>query len=250
MRRQLVLMALGACISTGAMAQERARPAGAPSAPATAAGVAPAPLGVAPEARPRFLAGCRQTLVARSADAARWADEHCAAEWDRIAASAALTDALLAALPAARGEAVPLAALRQRLAGVRWAAKPAARGMSASGSLGDLSVSVAGSPAATQLSVNWMQVGAALPYDVIGAMRVRGVQLAEIACEEFGSGEWQRVFSGIAPGRAPFRLEVAQRSAPFANSNAYYGVTIGLSGQAPRPGGSAQVCTNPSNQLL
>lgn len=247
MRKHFVLMALAACVSAGAIAQERARPAAAPPAPAAAA---PAPLVVAPEARPRFLASCRQTLVSRNADAARWADEQCAAEWDRIAASAAATDALLAALPAARGETVSLAALRQRLAGVRWAAKPGARGVSASGRLGDLSVTVVGAPAAAQLSMNWMRVGAEPPYDVIGAMRVRGVQLTEIACEEFGSGEWQRVFSGIAPGRAPFRLEVGQRIAPFANSNSYYGAMIELSGQAPRPGASAPACTNPSNQLL
>ena len=56
-----------------------------------------------------------------------------------------------------------------------------------------------------------------------------------IACEEFGAGEWQRVFSGSAPGRAPFRLELAQRIAPFANSNSYYAATIDLTGRAPAP---------------
>ena len=60
---------------------------------------------------------------------------------------------------------------------------------------------------------------------------------------------WQRVFSGVAPGRAPFRLEVAQRVAPTANANSYYGATIDLSGQAPRAG-AAQACRNPSNLLM
>ncbi|MFU2488087.1 hypothetical protein [Thauera sp. WH-1] len=217
---------------------------------AAAAGAAPAPLVVPPEARPRFLADCRQAYVSRSADAARWADEQCVADWNKIGASAAATDALLAALPAAPGQSVSLAVLRQRLAGVRWAAKVRSRELSASGSLGKLEVSVTGSPAARTLSVNWMEVGAEPPYDIVGAMRARGVTLTEIACEEFGSGEWQRVFAGVAPGRAPFRLEVGQRMAPTANANSYYGATIDLSGQAPRAAGAGQACRNPSNLLL
>lgn len=216
---------------------------------ATATGAAPAPLVAPPDARSRYLADCRQTYVSRSADAARWADEQCVADWNKVDASAAATDALLAALPATPGEAVALASLRQRLGGVRWAAKPGARQLSASGMLGKLSVSVTGSPVAKTLGMNWMEVGAEPPYDIVGAMRARGVTLTEIACEEFGSGEWQRVFAGRAPWRAPFRLEVAQRTAPVANANSYYGATIDLSGRAPAPAAPRLVCTNPSNLL-
>ena len=115
--------------------------------------------------------------------------------------------------------------------------------------LGKLSVAVTGSPAAKTLGVNWSEVGAEPPYDIVGAMRARGVTLTEIACEEFGSGEWQRVFAGHAPGRAPFRLEVGQRTAPLANANSYYGATIDLSGRAPAPAAPRLVCTNPSNLL-
>lgn len=209
----------------------------------------PAALAVPPEARPRFLAECRQAYVSRSADAARWADEQCVADWGKVTASAPATDALLAALPASAGEAVPLASLRQRLIGVRWAARPRSRELSASGRLGKLEVSVTGAPAARTLGMNWMGVGAEPPFDIVGAMRLRGVTLTEFACEEFGAGEWQRVFSGSAPGRAPFRLEVGQRTAPFANANSYYGVTIDLSGRAPAVSGPRPVCTNPSNLL-
>jgi len=216
---------------------------------AGAVGSAPAALVVPPEARSRFLVDCRQAYVTRSADAARWADDQCVEDWKKITASAAATDALLAALPAAPGEAVALASLRQRMGGVRWAAKPGSRELSASGMLGKLSVAVTGSPAAKTLGVNWSEVGAEPPYDIVGAMRARGVTLTEIACEEFGSGEWQRVFAGHAPGRAPFRLEVGQRTAPLANANSYYGATIDLSGRAPAPAAPRLVCTNPSNLL-
>ncbi|MHB1373081.1 MAG: hypothetical protein ACYCWL_04235 [Thauera sp.] len=297
MPRKLLLLVLGACACSAALAQTRppipgvvldhmndldrrcvaaggragegrfvvaqdlgkpgaVPPAVAPTAPASgtpvagaAEGPAPTPLAVPPEARARFLAECRQTYVSRSADAARWADEQCVADWGKVTDSAAATDALLAALPASAGEAVPLATLRQRLSGVRWAAKPRSRELSASGRLGKLEVSVTGAPAAKTLGMNWMEVGAEPPYDIIGALRVRGVTLTEIACEEFGAGEWQRVFSGSAPGRAPFRLELAQRIAPFANSNSYYAATIDLSGRAPAPPASRSVCSNPSNLL-
>lgn len=242
MPKNILSLILGVSVSSAVFAQAL------PSSSATAGSV-PAPLAVAPDARPRFLAECRQAYVSRSADAARWADEQCVADWGKVTASAAATDALLAALPAAAGEAVPLATLRQRLVGVRWAGKPRSRELSASGSLGNFEVSVTGSPAAKTLGMNWMEVGAEPPYDIVGAMRARGVTLTEIACEEFGAGEWQRVFSGSASGRAPFRLELAQRTAPFANANSYYGATIDLSGQAPVPAASKSVCSNPSNLL-
>ncbi|HAF56196.1 MAG TPA: hypothetical protein DCL01_13515 [Thauera sp.] len=221
----------------------------ADSGAAVASGAAPAALAVAPDARPRYLVDCRQAYVSRSADAARWADEQCVADWNKITASAAATDALLAALPAAPGEVLPLASLRQRLSAVRWAAKPGSRELSASGRLGEFEVSVTGSPAAKTLGVNWGEVGAEPPYDIVGAMRARGVTLTEIACEEFGSGEWQRVFAGSAPGRAPFRLEIGQRIAPTANANSYYSATIDLSGRAPTVA-VRQVCTNPSNLIF
>jgi hypothetical protein len=243
MSRMVLSLVLGVCLSSALCAQ------GAGPADGAAAGAAPAPLVVPPEARARFLADCRQGYVSRSADAARWADDQCVEDWNKVTASAAVTDALLAALPAAPGEAVALASLRQRLGGVRWAAKPGSREVSASGALGKLSVAVTGSPVAKSVGVHWMEVGELPPYDIVGAMRARGVTLTEIACEEFGSGEWQRVFSGSAPGRAPFRLEVAQRTAPVANANSYYGAIIDLSGRAPAPPASRQMCINPSNML-
>ena len=236
-------------VSDAGAAPSAAAPVPAAPGVGAAAGSPPAPLVVPPAARSRFLAGCRQAYVSRSADAARWADEQCVADWGKVTESAEATDALLAALPASAGEAVPLASLRQRLAGVRWAARPRSRELSASGRLGKFEVSVTGSSAAKTLGMSWMEVGAEPPYDIVGAMRVRGVTLTEIACEEFGAGEWQRVFSGSAPGRAPFRLELGQRIAPFANSNSYYAATIDLSGRPPAPAVSKSACSNPSNLI-
>lgn len=230
----LVAAGLMVCAASSAFAQTRT-----PS---------PTPVfAVQADAQPSFLAQCRAGYVARSADAVRWADDQCASDWDKVIASGPAADALLAALPAAPGDAVPLASLKKHLAQVRWAGKPASNRVSASGALGDLAVSVTGSPNAASVGVSWMEVGAEPAYDVAGAMRARGVTLTEVACEDLGVGEWQRVYAGAAPGRAAFALEIGQRTAPTANANSYYSATVSLAGKAPAAGGPAQQCTNPTN---
>lgn len=217
------------------------------SAPPTASGTVPAKLAVQPDAQARFLALCREAYVSRSADAARWADDQCRGDWNKVTASGPATDALLAVLPATPGEVMPLATVRQRMADVRWAPKPAHGGISASGVLGELTVAVTGSPNVGELSVSWMKVGAEPAYDIVGAMRARGVTVAEVSCEDLGTGEWQRVYAGRAPGRAPFRLEIGQRTAPTGNANSYYGATMSLSGKAPVAVRPQRRCTNPAN---
>lgn len=225
---------LVACAASSAFAQVR------PPSP-------PPVLAVQADAQPGFLAQCRAAYVARSADAVRWADDQCASDWDKVLASGPAADVLLAVLPAAPGEVVPLASLKKNLAQVRWAGKPASNRVSASGALGNLAVSVTGSPNAAGVGVSWMEIGAEPPYDVVGAMRARGVTLTEVTCEDLGAGEWQRVYAGEAPGRAAFALEIGQRTAPTANANSYYAATVSLAGRAPAAGGPVQQCTNPTN---
>lgn len=220
-------------------------PASEPSGPA--GGATAVGLTLQADAQARFLVECRAAYLARSADAARWADEQCAGDWNKVVASGPAADALLAAIPAKPGEAVSVAMLRKRLVQVRWAGKPESNRVSASGALGDLAVSVSGSPNAASVGVSWMAIGAEPPYDVVGAMRARGVTVTEVRCEDLGAGEWQRVFAAEAPGRAAFGLEIGQRTAPTANANSYYAASVSLAGKPPAPGGRAQRCTNPSN---
>src|SRR5690606_28241686 len=117
-----------------------APPPAAPPPPASAA--APARLTVSAGAEAEFLARCRRDYVSQDAGAARWADGQCKAAWRGVVAAGPAAEGLLAGAPAP-GEALSLAAGRQRATGVRWAAGAAAPFI-AVGALGGLSASVDG----------------------------------------------------------------------------------------------------------
>ena len=93
----------------------------------------------------------------------------------------------------------------------------------------------------TAVGFNWTEIGAQIPYDVVNAMRVRGVTLTQMSCEKTGVGEGNRVYAGTAPGRAPFKINIDQRTAPTGNATSYYGVSISLDGRHP-PRGSTAGC--------
>jgi hypothetical protein len=211
------------------------RAGGALSQPATAAasGRAPAKLALAANARADFLARCRKDYVKAEPSAARWADEQCKTDWQRVTAAGPVAEVMLAVLPPP-GERPALAAVKQRATGVRWQAR-AEPGQSASGKLAAVAVQVQGNPPAA-FGIGWMEVGADIPYDVANALRVRGVTVTEASCEKIGVGEGIRIYAGTAPGRAPFTLTIDQRTAPTANANSYYGATVGLDGRHPRRG--------------
>ncbi|WP_337185174.1 hypothetical protein [Phenylobacterium sp.] len=212
---------------------DRAGPATA--APAGgAAGAAPAG-----ETEAAFLARCRQELVSRDAGAARWADEECRERWKHILASRPAADALMAALPAP-GQRPAVAELKARMTGVRWAAQ-APRGMLATGRLGGLEAFVEGAGAPTGIGVSWNATGAEIPYDVVGALRTRGAQVTEMACETLGVGEGERRYAGSLPGRAPFTIIVNQRTAPTGGAMSFYSATLSLDGRHP-PRGSTAGC--------
>lgn len=190
------------------------------------------------DARADFLARCRRDLVSHDAGAARWADEQCAEAWKTVVAAGPAADLLLAVLPASAAERPTLATLRQRAAGVRWTGGGQGQTL-ASGKLGALDVSVEGRGAPTGLGVGWSATGAAIPYDVAGAMRARGVTLVEMSCEKLGTGEGGRSYAGTAPGRAPFTLRIDQRTAPTGDAMSYYGATVSLDGRHPPRGATA-----------
>src|SRR5690606_34678920 len=140
--------------------------------------------------------------------AARWADGQCKEDWQRVVAAGPAAEAMLAVLPA-QGERPALTAVKQRAAGVRWAAR-AEQGHAASGTLGGLGVYVEGAPAPAEFSVGWSKIGEMIPYDVPGALRARGVTVTEAACEKLGTGEGSRTSAGTAACRGPFTLTIFQ----------------------------------------
>ncbi len=223
-------------------AQTAATPAPTPApAPAPAAATATAPASGAaatlarrPNAEAEFLKKCRDDYVRVEASAARWADDQCKEDWQRVVASGPAAEAILAVLPAA-GERHTLATVKQRATGVRWAAR-AQQGQSASGTLGKLSAYTEGAPAPTVFGLSWGEIGEMPPYDVANAMRARGVTVTEAACEMLGPGEGSRIYAGTAAGRAPFTLTVFQRMAPTGGAYSFYTASANLGGRHPARG--------------
>lgn len=208
--------------------------------PAPSTSTSPDLLSVLPDAQPRFLAQCRKDLVSREASAARWADDECKARWQRIAASGPAADALLAAVPATADARPSLALLKQRAAGVRWSARAAPPDL-ATGQLGGLGVSIDGRGQPAAVTVKWNEVGGEIAYDVVGAMRARGVTVTEMSCEATGVGAGTRHYAGTAPGRMPFTVTVEQQTAPLGHMPSYYVATISLDGRHP-PRGTMAGC--------
>lgn len=206
------------------------RPTG--DAVVAAAPAATGALTVQPNAEADFIAGCRKDILGGNPQAKDWVDGHCRDAWGKVGASAALVDALLAAVPVEAGQRTSATALKARLPQVRWAARPEGRA-AASGQLGKLAVIAEGAPDVGTLSLGWQETGADIPYDVEGALRARGVRPNLVACQSFGAGEQTRVFAVRAAGRAPFGLTIHARGAPTANTWSLYSASADLGGALP-----------------
>jgi hypothetical protein len=183
--------------------------------------------GGATETQTDYIARCTADMVAQNPRAGEWAPSQCQRQWETILAAGPMADAILAAVPVS-GAADP-ATLRARLAMVQWDAR-AEGTLIASGRLGqDLSVQV--DRAGPSLNFSWSEAGAAIPYDVLGALRARGAEVTMVGCYAFGMGENNEAYRVVAAGRAPFALSVYGRMAPTASANSFYNVGAGLSGQ-------------------
>lgn len=167
----------------------------------------------------QFLARCRTDYLRKDASAARWADGQCREDWKKVVAAGPAADALLAILPTPGQRPAP-AQVRQRLAGP----------------LGGLTPQVEGGASPTAVGVGWRRTGELIPYDLVGALRVRGATLDLASCEKLGTGEGTRTYAGAVPGRAPFALTVDERTAPTANADSYYGARMSLDGRQPSRG--------------
>lgn len=174
-----------------------------------------------------YLAACTAAMIAENPRAGEWAPAQCQQQWEMVVAAGPMAEAILAAVPVS-GATDP-ASLRARLAMVQWDARPEGT-LIASGRLGrDLSVQV--DRAGPNLNFYWSEAGAAIPYDVLGALRARGAEVSMLGCYALGMGENNEAYRVAAPGRAPFALSVYGRMAPTANANSFYNVGAGLSGQ-------------------
>lgn len=196
---------------------------GQPSAPAAAQVGAPAA-----NAEADYVRQCTAGMVAQNARATEWAPAQCQQQWEAVVAAGPMADIILAAIPASGAAADPVS-LRGRLTAVRWDAR-AEGTLIASGRLGtDLSMQV--DRAGPSINFYWSEAGAMIPYDILGALRIRGAEATMVGCYALGMGENNESYRVVVPNRAPFALSVYGRMAPTANANSFYNVGAALSGQ-------------------
>lgn len=152
-----------------------------------------------------FVEACVARYVAQSAQARQWAPDQCEQDWQKVVASSALAEAILAAA----GGTMPT--------GNRLGA--------------DLDVVVDRS--ARTASWGWAETGGLNPYDAVGALEQRGAAAALIGCSQLGTGEFSKVYSVTPAGGAPFRLDIYDRGAPTANAESFYNVTVYVGARVP-----------------
>ncbi len=130
--------------------------------------------------------------------------------------------------------------IRHDASAARWAARAKPPAL-ATGTLGQLKVAIEGSVAPATVSVNWAKVGGEIPYDIAGAMRLRGIAITEMSCEKIGVGAGSRTYAGTSTGGVPFTLTIDQQTAPLGHMQSYYTVTFNLEAGHP-PRGSTAGC--------
>lgn len=147
----------------------------------------------------------------------------CAVKWRWAGNAAPMADALLALAPETGGAAA--ADLRAGLPAVQWSS-------ASEGKLGDLTVTL---PASGRLAFRWMQQGSEGRYDLIQALRIRGVTFEPLGCPQYPGASMgqEKVMIARANGRAPFVLTVYHRAAPMSVEYGVYEVDTDYSGAVP-----------------
>jgi hypothetical protein len=174
------------------------------------------------EDKAAYLARCRQETLAQIPGAmAAQLDSICSSKWDMILETGPMADAMLALVPDTGATFDPDDA-RALAASVKWGAKQ--KNYVAFGRLGEVAVGVARKPV-LGVTFSWFKEGTPIPFDLEGALRVRGVALAMVGCLSFGSAEGSHVYRATAAGKAPFALTVAAREAALASQSSDYSAT-------------------------
>ncbi len=230
MRRVALLFAAAALIACGQPATE-ASADHAPPPPRTddmAQGGGQGGGAAAIETQDAFVARCTRELIAANPESRRWAGDQCGQQWQAVVAAGPWAEAFLTAAPAT-GERVAANQVGTRVTQVSWAARPQGT-LVAEGRLGNAGAQVMGG-SAPSFSLSWGATGELIPYDVIEALRGRGAQVTMIGCAQMGVGEGTKAYRVAAAGRAPFQLNIYDRTAPTANAESFYNASIDLSGR-------------------
>jgi hypothetical protein len=176
-----------------------------------------------------YLARCRQETLVQIPSAKAQVDSICSSKWDMVVETGPIADAVLAFVPESGATFDPKTAPAQVTA-VKWGAKK--KDYVSFGRLGDVAVGVVRKPV-LGVTFSWFKQGTPIPFDLEGALRVRGVALSMVGCLSYGIGEGSRVYRATAAGKEPFALTIAAREAALASQSSDYSAIADLSGKTP-----------------
>jgi hypothetical protein len=181
------------------------------------------------EDKAAYLARCQQETLAQYPGVKAQVDSICGSKWDMIVETGPMAEAMLALAPA-EGAAFDPDGARAQADSVKWGKKQ--KGQVVSGKLGEIHVGVTRKPV-LGAAFSWFKEGTPIPFDLEGALSVRGVALSMIGCLSFGAAESTRVYRATMAGKGPFALTVAARGAALASQSSDYSATADFSGKMP-----------------
>ena len=174
-----------------------------------------------------FLKRCREDVLHSRPGAAPWVDRHCVTKWRRAENSASMAEAILTLAPS-EGDVQPSREeVRARLPMVQWSPG------GTEGRLDDAAVQLP--DAGIGIGFHWRKPGSESPYNVIDALRIRGVTLRTLGCPQYPGASMgrEKVMLAELAGRSPFTLTVYSRPAPTGVEPGLYDVVANFSESVP-----------------
>jgi|TARA_R110000823_G_scaffold65723_53_gene154234 hypothetical protein len=174
-----------------------------------------------------FLKRCSEEVLHARPDATTWVDKHCATRWRRVENSVPIVEAILALAPKSPGVVQSSREIRARLPAVQWS--PDGK----TGVLNEMNVYLQAT--GNGITFYWQKQSSEAPYNIIDALRIRGITLRTLGCPQYPGASMgrEKVITGQLEGRPSFVLTVYSRPAPTGIDQAIYQVDVDFSGKIP-----------------
>jgi hypothetical protein len=177
------------------------------------------------ESREAFTLRCVEEIAARWPNSENWAGDACRVKWEWAGTAGPMAEAILGLAGTAGGASLSRDAMEAALPQVAWSSP-------GDGRLGDLMVTVLDGGA---LSFHWEEMGSEGRYNLIDALRIRGVRLTTLGCPVYPGASMgaEKVMLAQAEGVPDFTVTVYSRPAPAGFTPGVYTVDARFGAVAP-----------------
>jgi hypothetical protein len=172
-----------------------------------------------------FTLRCIEEIAARWPNSGNWSGDACRVKWEWAATAGPMAEAIIGLAAMASGASLSPEAMQAALPQVAWSSP-------GEGRLGDLGITLGDEGG---VSFHWEEMGSEGRYNLIGALRIRGVRLTTLGCPIYPGASMgaEKVMRAEAEGVAPFTITVYSRPAPVGFSPGIYSVDVQLGAPAP-----------------